>query len=152
MRACKHEEIEKIFRDRDVPSETLYYLALCYYSALRVSEALNYNGSEIITGKGGHERYVYFSEKAEKYGAIKKQKLTRYALCNRLYRVSKRILGYRISPHDLRRSRATTLYKKTQDILSVQALLGHKDTVTTFQYIVYSDNDVEKTYRICFKR
>ncbi|GBR72778.1 putative phage integrase [Candidatus Termititenax aidoneus] len=153
MKICNETEIKKLFGDRKTPSETLYYMALCYYSALRVSEALQYDGSNIITGKGGHERFVYFSKEAEKYAAdVNSKQLTRHAIYNRVYRASARALGYGISPHDLRRSRATVLYKKTHNISKIQMLLGHKDASTTFQYIIYEENDVEKTYRFCFSR
>jgi integrase len=43
-----------------------------------------------------------------------------------------------LTPHDLRRTAATTLYELTQDIFTVQALLGHAKIETTAKYIQHA--------------
>ena len=45
------------------------------------------------------------------------------------------VLGKRISPHDLRRSRATGWWREGKDITSIQKRLGHADISTTQRYI-----------------
>lgn len=47
----------------------------------------------------------------------------------------------RIIFHDLRRTTAVTLYKRTRDIRKVQALLGHHQLQSTFWYL---DHDLEE--------
>lgn len=46
----------------------------------------------------------------------------------------------RIIPHDLRRTTAVALYRRTQDLRKVQALLGHRNLQSTFWYL---DHDLE---------
>jgi integrase len=132
--------------------DTIYYIALLYYSGLRASEAIEYSGGDTLTGKGGHERYIYGTEFVKKYENYKSGATNRRALCNRVKRATRRVLGFSVSPHQLRRSRATELYKKTGDIKKIQALLGHNNPSTTFRYILLSDADTEASYRAHFRR
>ena len=144
--------ISEIKSDPNASLDTIYYIALLYYSGLRASEAVEYGGGDTIIGKGGHERYIYGTEYVREYEKYKTEKINRFILCNRIKRISRRALGYSVSPHQLRRSRATDLYQRTGDIKKIQALLGHNSPVTTFRYILYSDTDTEASYRQHFKR
>jgi integrase len=136
----------------ETKQDTIYYIALLYYSGLRATEAIEYTGGDTITGKGGHERYIYGAEFAKRYEKYKTGSTNRRALCNRIKRASKRVLGFSVSPHQLRRSRATDLYQKTGDVKKIQALLGHNNPSTTFRYILFSDTDTEASYRKHFAR
>ncbi|MDO7976747.1 tyrosine-type recombinase/integrase [Oceanotoga teriensis] len=49
----------------------------------------------------------------------------------------------KISPHTLRHTFATDLYKKTKDIRKVQKALGHSDLSTTMIYTHIADSDLE---------
>ena len=49
-------------------------------------------------------------------------------------------INQRIIPHDLRRTTAVQLYKRTKDIRQVQALLGHRSLQATIWYL---DHDLE---------
>jgi integrase len=40
-----------------------------------------------------------------------------------------------LTPHDLRRTAAVKIYRKTLDIFAAKALLGHKDITTTAHYL-----------------
>lgn len=46
----------------------------------------------------------------------------------------------RIIPHDLRRTTAVALYRRTKDLRTTQALLGHRNLQSTFWYL---DHDLE---------
>ncbi len=50
----------------------------------------------------------------------------------------------RVSPHTLRHTFATDLYRKTKDIVTVKNALGHSDLSTTMIYINLVNGDVEK--------
>jgi integrase len=50
----------------------------------------------------------------------------------------------RIIPHDLRRTAAVNLYRRTHNIRLVQALLGHRNLQSTFWYL---DHDLEAVDR-----
>lgn len=49
----------------------------------------------------------------------------------------------RIIPHDLRRTTAVALYKRTRDIRKAQALLGHHNLQSTFWYLDHDLEDVD---------
>lgn len=53
-------------------------------------------------------------------------------------------LKKKISPHTLRHTFATQLYKHTKDIVVVQKALGHSDLSTTMVYVHLVNSDVEK--------
>ncbi|GBR75078.1 DNA breaking-rejoining enzymes super family [Candidatus Termititenax aidoneus] len=156
--AVSRGQVEQIIDDikanPDAKQDTIYYIALLYYSGLRATEAIEYSGGDTITGKGGHERHIYGAEFVKQYEKYKTGSTNRRALCNRIKRASKRVLGFSVSPHQLRRSRATDLYQKTGDgdIKKIQILLGHNSPATTFRYILFSDTDTEASYRKHFMR
>lgn len=71
-----------------------------------------------------------------------------FPLCTRtVQRVVKRLVGMtrvdttRFSPHSLRRTKASIIYKKTNNIEAVRQLLGHTSTQATSAYLDVSVND-----------
>jgi len=71
------------------------------------------------------------------------------ALDNRIRKLCRRagILPEK-SAHDIRRTVATTLYRKTHDIELVRQFLGHSDVKTTWGYIVLVDEEEEDRRRV----
>lgn len=53
-------------------------------------------------------------------------------------------INKKISPHTLRHTFATGLYKRTKDIAVVQKALGHADLSTTMVYVHLVSSDVER--------
>ena len=51
----------------------------------------------------------------------------------------------KISPHKLRSTYGTNLYKETQDIYLVATVLGHKNVNTTKKYYAAIDEDRKKS-------
>ncbi len=67
---------------------------------------------------------------------------------NKFYAEFERDTGLRrLSPHELRHTCGTLLYKKTGDIYAVSKFLGHSSIAITSQYYVHSDVDMLR-YRL----
>ena len=50
----------------------------------------------------------------------------------------------KISPHKLRSTYGTSLYRETQDIYIVADVLGHKDVNTTKKHYAAIDDDIRR--------
>ena len=61
---------------------------------------------------------------------------------------SKKSIGKRISPHTLRHTFATDLYRETKDIRLVQKALGHSDLSTTMIYTHIVDDELEQSLKL----
>lgn len=86
-------------------------------------------------------RFVFTTMSANSSG---KQLSDRYVQAM-IRRYSKRAgIKKKISPHTLRHTFATQLYKHTKDIVVVQKALGHADLSTTMVYVHLVSSDVEQ--------
>jgi site-specific recombinase XerD len=56
-------------------------------------------------------------------------------------------LDKKVTPHSLRRTYGTNLYRKTNDIYAVAECLGHKDITTTKEHYVNAGDDTKRRYR-----
>ena len=156
-------------------------LILSMYSAgLRISEAVSLSISNIsktldearIIGKGGKERYVFFSEEAKsaiadylpqrsarlgmagienKKGALfisrKGQPISIAGVRWIISRYAKQSgLGKNIHPHSLRHSFATHLVNSGCDVRVVQEMLGHSSLSTTQRYTHVNIENLKKVY------
>lgn len=144
-------------------------VALFLNCGLRLSELCSLNLNSIkrdsiyVVGKGNKEREVYLNDVAQnylqKYLDIRKGmkvKSKALFLSERKQRISPRTIEHmikrlinncdlneKISPHKLRHTFATLLYKNGVDIRSIQALLGH-ERLTTTQIYTHTDNEILK--------
>jgi len=156
-------------------------LIMAMYSAgLRVSEVVSLNMKDIsasmeeakITGKGGKQRMVFFSEEAReaiaeylpqresrlKMEGVDGKKLSLFI--NRkgkpisvpgvrwiISRYSKHSgLGKNIHPHSLRHSFATHMVNSGCDVRVVQEMLGHSSISTTQRYAHVNIDKMKKVY------
>lgn len=143
-------------------------------TGLRVSEAaslrpehadLNARRITVREGKGAKDRIVYMSERLrdaisewmEKrtesewlFPTSKGTKTHPSSLRRALKREAKKAglpEGEKISPHNLRHTFATDLYRKTKDLVTVQEALGHADISTTRIYTHLVNREVESAMR-----
>jgi len=156
-------------------------LILAMYSGgLRISEAVSLSMENIsadlqearITGKGGKQRYVFFSDEAK--SAIAEylpQRLARLRMTGNegkkgslfISRKGKPVsvagvrwiisryvqhsgLGKNVHPHTLRHSFATHLVNSGCDIRIVQEMLGHSSLSTTQRYTHVNIENLKKVY------
>jgi len=75
----------------------------------------------------------------------KGEKLSDRYVQNMITRYSKKAgITRKISPHTLRHTFATDLYRKTRDLVVVKNALGHSDLSTTMVYVHLVGSDVEE--------
>ena len=112
------------------------------------------NDAVKVTRKGGNEMFVYFGEEVEKalldylevretitpvaghehalFYSIQRKRMGVQAVENLVKKYAKHITSTKkITPHKLRSTYGTALYRETGDIYLVADVLGHKDVNTT---------------------
>lgn len=124
----------------------------------------NNNGIKVVR-KGGNEMIVYFGSEVEKalrdyleysrkgitpvagdenalFLSTRKTRMGIQAIENMVRKYAKQVtLGKKITPHKLRSTYGTALYKETGDIYLVADVLGHKDVNTTRKHYAAIDED-----------
>ena len=123
----------------------------------------NNNGIRIVR-KGGNEAVVYFGEEVSSalkaylkdrqqiipapghegalFLSMQKKRLTVRSVENLVQKYSQSVIGLKhISPHKLRSSYGTALYRESGDIYLVADVLGHKDVNTTRRHYAQMEDD-----------
>jgi len=164
------------------PERDKALIMLMYSGGLRISELVSLtmeslldgrDGARII-GKGGKERYAFFSEEAvsalQEYLPLREARLRSAGLNDEISRGSVFInlklrpisipgvrwiiskysehsgMGKNIHPHSFRHSFATHLVNSGCDVRVVQELLGHASLSTTQRYAHVNINSLKKVY------
>ena len=123
------------------------------------------NGRIKIMRKGGKEDYVYFGDEVEKalmdyiemsrkqivaaqghegalFLSIQRKRMSVKAIENLVSDTAKQVTRFKhITPHKLRSTYGTNLYKETGDIYLVAEVLGHNDVNTTRKHYAALDED-----------
>jgi site-specific recombinase XerD len=127
---------------------------------------IDFKNSRIkIVRKGGKEDFVYFGPEVEKaladyleqsrngitpitghenalFLSIQKRRMTPRAIENLVSEYASQITTIKhITPHKLRSTYGTTLYRETGDIYLVAEVLGHNDVNTTKKHYAALDED-----------
>ncbi len=150
-------------------------ISLFLTTGIRVSECVGLNVDDInfnlnsfrVTRKGGNQVILYFGEETAEI--LKNYLLYRDTLqipkeeqalfiSSQRKRMSVRSMEYlvkkyakvatplkKITPHKLRSTYGTNLYKETKDIYIVAEVLGHKDVNTTKKHYAAISEDVRKS-------
>lgn len=153
-------------RDRD-----LAIITLLLGTGIRVSECVGLSTSDIdfadnafvVTRKGGNRTTLFFSneikEALQSYLAVRKDNANTDALFLSLQnkRITVRAVEYlvekyakvitplkHITPHKLRSTYGTNLYRETKDIYVVAEVLGHKDINTTKKHYAALGEDIKR--------
>lgn len=127
------------------------------------------NNSISITRKGGNQSTVYFGDEVEKalknylintrnkiepisgsenalFLSTRKTRMGVQSIENMVKKYAKYVTpNKKITPHKLRSTYGTSLYKETGDIYLVADILGHKDVNTTKKYYAAINEDRRRT-------
>jgi site-specific recombinase XerD len=142
-------------------------------TGLRVSELVGMNVEDIdfssnafkVTRKGGNQVVLYFSQEVKDallawiedrenfetqtnalFVSLQKTRITTRAVQNIVKKFSLQVAPLKkISPHKLRSTYGTNLYRETQDIYIVADVLGHKDINTTKKHYAAMSEDLRKS-------
>lgn len=157
----------------NIKSRDFAIIALLLGTGIRVSECVGLNINDIdfennafiVTRKGGNRTTLYFSDEIKdillKYidernkQEVPNQPALFLSLQNK--RITVRAVQYlvkkytkiiaplkKITPHKLRSTYGTNLYKATKDIYVVAEVLGHKDVNTTKKHYAAISEDIKK--------
>ena len=161
----------EFIRSRDVAILTLFLgtgIRISECMGINVEDIDFETNSFKVTRKGGNEAILYFSEEIasalKDYIFVREQRLKEaksqeaalfLSLQNK--RISARTIQNlvkkyssivtplkKISPHKLRSTYGTALYRETKDIYVVADVLGHKDVNTTKKHYAAISNDIRR--------
>lgn len=141
-------------------------------TGIRVSELVGLNTDDIdlqnnafvITRKGGNQVVLYYSNEVKSalinwlnirenfkptdnalFLSLQKKRITTRAVQNLVKKFALQINPLKkISPHKLRSTYGTNLYRETQDIYVVADVLGHKDVNTTKKHYAAMSEDIRR--------
>ena len=129
---------------------------------------IDFNNNGItVTRKGGNQSVVYFGDEVEKalrnylensrkavtpqpgyenalFLSTQKRRMSIQAIENMVKKYASQITTKKITPHKLRSTYGTALYRETSDIYLVADVLGHEDVNTTKKHYAASDEDRRK--------
>lgn len=162
-------------RQRDLTLLTLFLgtgIRISECVGLNVSDFNFKNNSFIVTRKGGNQEVLYFGDEVRQalleyleernsiaalpghedafFLSLQKKRLSNRAIQNLVKKYARIIAPLKkISPHKLRSTYGTNLYRETGDIYLVADVLGHKDVNTTRKhYAAISDEKRRMAARI----
>ena len=151
----------------------LAMLSLFLGTGIRISECVGLNVEDIdfannafkITRKGGNQVVLYFSDEVKQalqnwmdyretlnadtnalFLSLQKKRICTRAVQNLVKKYSLTVNPLKkITPHKLRSTYGTNLYRETKDIYIVADLLGHKDVNTTKRHYAAISEDIRRS-------
>lgn len=152
--------------------EAIFYLFLG--TGIRISELVGLNIDDInfeinsfkITRKGGNSTILYFTDEVKEklinyllqrkeilkemnesafFVSLQKKRISTRAVQNIVKKFAQVAVPLKnITPHKLRSTFGTNLYRETKDIYMVATLLGHKDINTTRKHYVAINDEMKR--------
>ena len=103
---------------------------------------VNFSANEFsVTRKGGNQDILVFGDEARS-ALLQKKRITVRAVENLVHKYAVIVTPQKkISPHKLRSTYGTNLYRETGDIYLVADVLGHKDVNTTRKHYAAVSQD-----------
>lgn len=158
-------------RERDVAILTTFLgtgIRISELVGLNISDINLETNSFKITRKGGNETVLYFSDEIKSalitwldareklsdvpadeqalFLSLQRKRITPRAVENLVKKYAKAVTPLKkISPHKLRSTYGTSLYRETHDIYIVADVLGHKDVNTTKKHYAAIDDDIRRS-------
>ncbi len=172
--AVMNSEHQTKYIKNNLKNRDMAIIALLLGTGIRVSELVGLNIDDIdfksnaflVTRKGGNRATLYFSNEIKDilslYMAFRKdisdaKDKTALFLSSQKKRITVRAVEYivkkyskmisplkKITPHKLRSTYGTNLYRATKDIYVVAEVLGHKDVNTTKKHYAATSEDIKK--------
>lgn len=163
----KQSDFHKITRDRDLCLLTLLLgtgIRVSECVGLNISD-INFDNDAIrVIRKGGNEATVYFGDEVEDalrlylekrkkiiplsghedalFLSIQNRRISVRAVENLVKKYASQVTTLKkITPHKLRSTYGTELYRESNDIYLVASVLGHKDVNTTRKHYASMDDD-----------
>lgn len=158
--------------NRHTSTRDLAIITLFLGTGIRVSKLVGLNIEDFdlknhafkVTRKGGNQVVLYFSQEVKDalvayleqrqeiqadtnalFLSLQKKRITTRAVQNLVKKYSKQVTPLKkISPHKLRSTYGTNLYRETQDIYVVADVLGHKDVNTTKRHYAAISEDIRR--------
>ena len=147
--------------------KTKLTIRFLFVTGVRISEAINIKLRDIalinglckirIVGKGSKERFTYapvelVEDIKRVYCGVKYlfesssgRQLHRVNVTNAIKNTGRK-LGWKVSAHNLRHSRATDMLRKGVDLKSVSDHLGHTDPATTASFYIHSHLNYQELF------
>ena len=155
----------------------LAILTLLLGTGIRVSECVGINLDDVdyvndrikIVRKGGYESFVYYGEEVRQalldymeerdetepleghenalFLSSQRRRITVRSIELLVKKYASTITGKHITPHKLRSTYGTNLYKETGDIYLVADVLGHSDVNTTRKHYAELEEDRKKKFK-----
>lgn len=156
----KHDQVLELIRSIEDPRDQLVFRTI-YATGVRVSELCTINIEDIdfeeymirIRGKGGKIRIVFIDEETlleigqfigeKKTGPLFVGQQGHHLTPRQVQRIFKDYAPPGITPHKLRHSHASELYRRSHNLRVVQENLGHSSIRTTEIYL-HTDLDERK--------
>ena len=152
-------------------------LTLLLGTGIRVSECVGINLDDVdyindrikIVRKGGYESFVYYGEEVRQalldymeerdeiepmeghenalFLSSQRRRITVRSIELLVKKYASTVTGKHITPHKLRSTYGTNLYKETGDIYLVADVLGHSDVNTTRKHYAELEEDRKKKFK-----
>ena len=173
----REQGYNKITRDRDLAIMSVFLgtgIRISELVGLNLDDIDFNNNSFKIVRKGGNEVVLYFSDEVKQalinwikirqdiktlnedekavFLSLQRKRITPRAVENLVKKYSQAVTPLKkISPHKLRSTYGTNLYRETQDIYIVADVLGHKDVNTTKKHYAAISEYIRRNASTKFK-